>query len=214
MRFSVVLNGVTKVYRETVGPFIFVCYYGYVCCWGVSEGRFPLYQFLFQTGKEADRTYYRLQKPRRSSIYAWNEVKGQRFIPGHTGCKVTMKIQNRLAKEHRWFNRTESESGTDKSNDKCLSLLQGLLEWVVRTWERRESLRSLFAHAWDILALKCELEHLKVWGGCFCKWFTCTLSRVQNSSEQGISVGSSSKFHGKETWWRTWLCGGGHQKGL
>ena len=57
-----------------------------------------------------------------------SKVKGQRFIPGHTGCKVTMKIQNRLANEHRWFNRTESESGTDKSNDKCLSLLQGLLE--------------------------------------------------------------------------------------
>ena len=57
------------------------------------------------------------------------KVKGSLQRPsGHTGYKVTMKIQNRLPKEHRWLNRTESESGTDKSNDKSLSLLQGLLE--------------------------------------------------------------------------------------
>ena len=58
-----------------------------------------------------------------------SKVKGSLQRPsGHTGYNITMKIQNRLAKEHRWLNRTESESGTDKSNDKSLSLLQGLLE--------------------------------------------------------------------------------------
>ena len=61
----------------------------------------------------------------------YSKLKGSLQRPsGHTGYKVTMKIQNRLAKEHRWLvkqNRV-SQGLIYKSNDKSLSLLQGLLE--------------------------------------------------------------------------------------
>ena len=69
----------------------------------------------------------------------YSKLKGSLQRPsGHTGYKVTMKIQNRLPKEHRWLNRTESESGTDKSNNKRLSLLQGLLECMSGKNVRKE----------------------------------------------------------------------------